>query len=41
MENTRILLEQNEIPTHWYNIVADLKTPPAPPLVPGGQPATP
>ncbi len=41
MENTRILLEQNEIPTHWYNIVADLKTPPAPPLGPDGQPATP
>lgn len=38
---TRILLEADEIPTHWYNVVADLPTPPAPPLGADGQPATP
>ncbi len=38
--NTRILLEQSEIPTHWYNIAADLSTPPAPPLGPDGQPVS-
>ncbi|WP_340538880.1 TrpB-like pyridoxal phosphate-dependent enzyme [Nocardioides sp. GXZ039] len=28
-------LEPDEQPTHWYNIVADLPTPPPPPLHPG------
>jgi tryptophan synthase beta chain len=32
---TRILLDESEIPTHWYNIVADLPAPPPPPLHPG------
>jgi len=41
MESTRILLEAHEIPTHWYNIAADLPTPPAPPLLPDGSPARP
>ena len=41
MEATRINLEASDIPTHWYNMVADLPTPPAPPLGPDGQPATP
>ena len=41
MEATRINLEASDIPTHWYNVVADLPTPPAPPLGPDGQPATP
>lgn len=27
-------LPESEIPTHWYNIAADLKNPPAPPLHP-------
>jgi tryptophan synthase beta chain len=27
-------LDENERPTHWYNIVADLPTPPPPPLHP-------
>ena len=36
MESTRILLEAHEIPTHWYNIAADLPTPLAPPLLPDG-----
>ncbi|MDR1767292.1 MAG: TrpB-like pyridoxal phosphate-dependent enzyme [Propionibacteriaceae bacterium] len=30
----KIVLPESEIPTHWYNIVADLPTPPAPPLNP-------
>jgi tryptophan synthase beta chain len=40
-EPTRILLDENEIPTHWYNVVADMTNPPAPPLGPDGNPATP
>ena len=28
----RIQLEQSDIPTHWYNVVADLPHPPAPPF---------
>ncbi|MFP5382646.1 MAG: TrpB-like pyridoxal phosphate-dependent enzyme [Gammaproteobacteria bacterium] len=38
---TRILLEADDIPTHWYNIVPDLKNPPAPPLGPDGNPVGP
>ena len=41
MNQTRIVLDQSEIPTHWYNIVADLKTPPLPPLGGDGNPVTP
>ncbi|GHT88641.1 tryptophan synthase beta chain [Betaproteobacteria bacterium] len=41
MESTRILLEANEIPSHWYNIAADLPVPPSPPLGPDGTPARP
>ena len=41
METTRILLDQSEIPTHWYNVVADLANPPAPPLGSDGQPVPP
>jgi tryptophan synthase beta chain len=33
--DTKILLPESEIPQTWYNIVADLPTPPAPPLHPG------
>jgi tryptophan synthase beta chain len=31
---TKILLDESEIPTHWYNVVADLPSPPPPPLHP-------
>lgn len=31
----KILLEESEIPTQWYNIVPDLPEPPPPPLHPG------
>ena len=37
----RINLEPEEIPTHWYNVAADLKNPPAPPLAPDGSVVTP
>ena len=36
-EPTKVFLDEDEIPTHWYNIVADLPTPPPPPLHPGTQ----
>lgn len=41
MAETKILLSENEIPTHWYNVVADMPNPPAPPLGPDGKPVNP
>jgi tryptophan synthase beta chain len=39
---THITLPQDQIPTHWYNVLADAPQPPAPPLHPGTkQPAGP
>jgi tryptophan synthase beta chain len=38
---TKILLEEADLPTHWYNVVADMPTPPPPPLGPDGQPVGP
>ena len=32
---TKIILTEDEMPTHWYNIVPDLPAPPPPPLHPG------
>ncbi len=32
---TKILLDESEMPTQWYNIVPDLPSPPPPPLHPG------
>jgi len=41
-EAKKILLSESEIPTHWYNILADMPNPPKPPLHPGtGQPVGP
>lgn len=38
----KILLTESEIPTHWYNIAADMPTPPLPPLNPATrEPLTP
>jgi tryptophan synthase beta chain len=34
-EPTKILLDEGEMPTHWYNVVPDLPAPPPPPLHPG------
>ncbi|RCX28269.1 TrpB-like pyridoxal phosphate-dependent enzyme [Thioalbus denitrificans] len=41
MQQTKILLDESEIPTHWYNVVADMPNPPAPPLGPDGKPIGP
>ena len=41
MESLRFVLPQSDIPTHWYNVVADMPNPPLPPLGPDGKPATP
>src|SRR6266853_3304649 len=39
---TKIVLDESEIPTHWYNVVPDLPHPPAPVLHRGtGQPIGP
>ncbi|MBI3971354.1 MAG: TrpB-like pyridoxal phosphate-dependent enzyme [Chloroflexi bacterium] len=41
-EPTKYLLKERDIPTHWYNILADLPSPPPPVLHPGtGQPIGP
>ncbi|MEM7797714.1 MAG: TrpB-like pyridoxal phosphate-dependent enzyme [Chloroflexota bacterium] len=38
----KITLNENEIPTHWYNVVADMPNKPLPPLNPGtGEPIGP
>lgn len=42
MSPSQFNLSQDQIPTHWYNLAADLPTPMAPPLHPGTkQPAGP
>jgi tryptophan synthase beta chain len=38
---TKILLEEADLPTHWYNVVADMPNPPPPPLGPDGRPVGP
>ena len=35
MSTKKFLLEEKDIPTAWYNIVADMKNKPAPLLNPG------
>lgn len=35
MKNRKITLTESEIPTHWYNVVADMPNKPLPPLHPG------
>lgn len=37
MATRKFFLNESELPTHWYNIAADLKNPPAPPLHPATQ----
>ena len=34
-ERTKIILDESEIPTQWYNVIPDLPAPPPPPLHPG------
>jgi tryptophan synthase beta chain len=41
MPQTKILLDESEIPTHWYNVIADMPNPPSPPLGPDGKPVPP
>jgi pyridoxal-phosphate dependent TrpB-like enzyme len=41
MSDTKILLEEKDIPTHWYNVVADMPNKPLPPLGPDGNPVGP
>ncbi len=41
MPDTKILLDEAEIPRQWYNVAADLPKPPAPPLGPDGKPIGP
>lgn len=38
---TKILLKEADMPTHWYNVVADMPNPPTPPLGPDGNPIGP
>ncbi len=38
---TKILLKEADMPTHWYNVMADMPNPPAPPLGPDGKPVGP
>lgn len=41
MTPTKFILPESDIPTHWYNVVADMPNPPAPPLDPNGKPVGP
>ena len=41
MTPLRIDLQAEDIPTHWYNVVADMATAPAPPLGADGKPVSP
>jgi len=41
MPETKILLDESEIPGHWYNVIADMPNPPAPYLGPDGKPLGP
>jgi len=41
MPQTKFLLDESEIPSHWYNVVADMPNRPAPPLGPDGKPIGP
>ena len=38
-DRTRFILDEDRIPRAWYNIAADLPSPPPPPLHPGHRPA--
>lgn len=39
--SVKIFLNEDEIPRQWYNLAADLPTPPQPPLGPDGNPISP
>ncbi|MBF0215885.1 MAG: TrpB-like pyridoxal phosphate-dependent enzyme [Candidatus Omnitrophica bacterium] len=41
MSDRKIYLEEKDIPRKWYNLAADFKNPPLPPLGPDGKPISP
>ena len=41
MPQNKIMLDESDIPTHWYNVVADMPNPPSAPLGPDGKPVGP
>ena len=41
MEQTKIQLDEKDLPRQWYNLAADLPNPPLPPLGPDGKPIGP
>ncbi len=41
MDATKFMLDEKEMPRQWYNLAADLPTPPLPPLGPDGNPVSP
>ncbi|GAA5103096.1 TrpB-like pyridoxal phosphate-dependent enzyme [Haloechinothrix salitolerans] len=42
VERTKYILDEADMPTRWYNVIADLDVPPPPPLHPGtGEPVGP
>lgn len=41
MPDTKFILDDSRIPTHWYNVIPDMPSPPAPYLGPDGQPVPP
>jgi len=41
MVANKVILDASEMPTHWYNVIADMPNPPAPPLGPDGKPVGP
>ncbi len=41
MPQVKIFLDESEILSSWYNVVADMPNPPAPPLGPDGKPISP
>lgn len=41
MPQVKFLLDESEIPDHWYNVAADMPNAPAPPLAPDGAPIGP
>lgn len=41
MKTSKILLDEQDMPSHWYNVIADMPNPPAPYLGPDGNPVPP
>ncbi|MBD3383731.1 TrpB-like pyridoxal phosphate-dependent enzyme [candidate division KSB1 bacterium] len=41
MDATKFMLDEKDMPRQWYNLAADLPTPPLPPLGPDGNPVSP